>query len=78
MRTTSRQVKTKKARKPLPKNALRAARKLRGLTVNQVEKVTAISRVQLWRYEHGHGEPVVSTALKLARLYRLPVEKLFS
>lgn len=60
------------------KNLLRAARKRRGLTLQQVEQITAISRIQLWRYEYGLCEPVVSTAIKLARLYRLPVESLFA
>lgn len=50
----------------------------RGLSMAQVAAETGLSSGQLSNYERGLREPLLSTAMRLAKFYNTPVEELFS
>jgi transcriptional regulator with XRE-family HTH domain len=50
----------------------------RGLSMFQVAAATGLSAGQLSNYERGMREPLLSTAIRLAKFFNTPVEELFS
>jgi transcriptional regulator with XRE-family HTH domain len=50
----------------------------RGLSMFQVAAATGLSAGQLSNYERGLREPLLSTAMRLAKFFNTPVEELFS
>jgi len=64
------------AARPIP-NRLRAARLRTGLSQADVAQCTGMSRFRLSYYERGKREPDAGTALTLAVLYGIPLERLF-
>ncbi|PPK68338.1 XRE family transcriptional regulator [Actinokineospora auranticolor] len=55
---------------------LRALRKLRGTTLNQVAEATGISVSTLSRLESGERKPNLELLLPLARAYQVPLDEL--
>lgn len=53
---------------------LKAARVNAGLTQQQVEASSGISRSSLYRWESGKGYPNLKNLVKLCELYEVPVE----
>jgi DNA-binding XRE family transcriptional regulator len=62
--------------RPIP-NRLRAARLRTGLSQADVAECIGMSRSRLSYYERGKREPGAGTALTLALLYGIPLERLF-
>lgn len=58
-------------------NCLREWRKERDLTQEEVAKAVKVSRQTIIAIEGGDYEPSVLLALKIARLFKRPVEELF-
>lgn len=59
-------------------NLLKSARDSKGLTLEQVEKLTAITNSRLWRMENNTGKfPTPNDLRKLAKLYDLNIISLF-
>ena len=59
-------------------NLLKSARDSNGLTLEQVEKLTAITNSRLWRMENNTGKfPTPNDLRKLAKLYDLNIISLF-
>lgn len=52
---------------------LRAARVNAGLTQQEVEATTGISRSTLYRWEHGKGYPKINDLHILCELYKIPI-----
>jgi transcriptional regulator with XRE-family HTH domain len=67
-----------KDRRGTRRTKLYSARKACGFTMCQLTALTGVPPSRLSNYERGLGEPRVSTALKLARVFGLTVEQLFS
>jgi transcriptional regulator with XRE-family HTH domain len=57
--------------------ALSKAREAAGLTLRQVTAATGVPHARLSEYERGLSEPLVSTAIRIARFYGQSVEELF-
>lgn len=58
-------------------NALREMRKKAGLSMNQVARLTGVSKAALSLYENGHRGLSVKRAKMLARVYGCVWEELF-
>lgn len=56
--------------------ALRSARRAAGMTLDRAAKVSGIERQHIWRLEHGHHAPNLTTMLVMARTYRTTVSKM--
>lgn len=63
--------------KEIIENKVHACRLERGLTQEEVAERVGVSRQTVIAIERGHYAPSVLLALKLARLFREPVETLF-
>lgn len=59
------------------RNHIKFFRSLTGLTQREVAKCVGISVYHLSCLENNKYQPSISTALKLARFFNLPVEYLF-
>lgn len=58
--------------------ALRAIRRLNGLTQTAAAAAAGIDRTQLWRIERGDAQPYLYTLELLARAYSVPVSALLA
>lgn len=54
----------------------RVAREELGLSLDAVAEAIGMSKTAIWQIEHG-GDPVLTTALKLAAFYGMPIERLW-
>ncbi|MCV7103110.1 helix-turn-helix domain-containing protein [Mycobacterium palustre] len=57
---------------------LRAVRRQRGLTLEQLAAQTGLTKSYLSKIERGHSTPSIAVALKVARALRVDVARLFS
>ena len=57
---------------------LRAVRKQRGLTLEQLAEQTGLTKSYLSKVERGHSTPSIAVALKVARALDVDVGRLFS
>ena len=57
---------------------LRAVRKQRGLTLEQLASQTGLTKSYLSKVERGHSTPSIAVALKVARALDVDVARLFS
>ncbi|WP_025735944.1 helix-turn-helix domain-containing protein [Mycobacterium genavense] len=57
---------------------LRAVRRQRGLTLEQLAAQTGLTKSYLSKIERGHSTPSIAVALKVARALRVNVGRLFS
>lgn len=54
----------------------REAREKAGLSLNDAAEKIGVTRVALWLWESGRGNPLVSNLTKMAEVYGVPVAKL--
>ena len=54
----------------------REAREKAGLSLNEAAERIGVTRVSLWMWESGKGNPLVSNLAKMAEAYGVPVGKL--
>lgn len=54
----------------------REARKRAGLTIEAAADKLNVSRVALWMWETGRGNPTISNLVKMAEVYGVPVSAL--
>ena len=59
------------------KNNITEFRKLRGLTQLQIAEALCVDYTQVQRWERDRRTPSVETAIRLARILKTTVEKLF-
>lgn len=59
-------------------NTLTKAREKMGVTQEEVAQAVGVTRQTIIAIEKGNYSPSVLLALKLARFFRVPVEKLFT
>ena len=62
----------------LKRTRLLDARKTAGLTLRQLSARTGVPVTRLSDYERGLSQPLVPTAIRIARFYRRSVEELFA
>lgn len=60
------------------KNDIKAIRKSKGLTQNELGKLTNIGRVNITRYESGKHDPTIENALKIANCLESTLDELFA
>lgn len=58
-------------------NSIAALRKRRGTTQEELARAVGVTRQTIIALEKGNYVPSVLLALKLARFFRLPVERIF-
>ena len=54
----------------------REARKRAGMTIEAAADKLNVSRVALWMWETGRGNPTISNLVKMAEVYGVPVSAL--
>jgi len=59
------------------KNKVRALRKLKGLTQEQLAELIGVSRQTINAIEKEKFDPSLPTAFKMSRLFGLPIEEFF-
>ena len=52
------------------------AREKAGLTQDEAAKRIGVSRVSIWLWETGRGNPLISSLVKMAEVYDVPVSSL--
>lgn len=59
------------------KNKLEELRKARGLRQEELADLLEVSRQTIGSLENGRYNPSITLAIKIARLFKLPVEEIF-
>ena len=54
----------------------REAREKAGLSLNDASERIGVTRVALWMWESGKGNPLLSNLMKMSEVYGVPVGKL--